>query len=211
MRSLALAIASLLFITFTVNAQDNIRKSPTSKYAKQLCWEFGGDISFTSTSIHEEQSGTYSNTYDETENIFLIEGNAGIFIVNGLKLGIEPGVAVSSYNGEHGSSTTTHLALYFSPEYVFNTKSIVYPYIGGAIGYSSNIYSDNEYNPTEDGFSYGARAGLKVNFIGNSLLDFGFVFYSENYHSIYDYQYYHIDRKERNDRVGLTLGWSVFF
>ena len=208
MKSLTLAIASLLFISFTVNAQ-HIKQTPKLKYTKQLCWEFGGDISYTNTTMHYDETGTYNHQSLSTENMFTIEGNAGIFVINGLKLGIEPTVIITSYSGDYHN---TQLGLYFAPEYVFNTKSIVYPYIGGAIGYT---YAKASYNVgeanKEDGLSYGARAGLKVNFFGNSLLNFGFRFYSENYSYNYSDPFMYYTAKTRYDRVGLVLGWSVFF
>jgi hypothetical protein len=209
MRSLTLAIASLLFITFTGNAQ-NIKKTPKVKYTKPFTVELGGDILYSNTSYHYESTGgTYNESYDYTDNLFSVDANAGIFVINGLKLGIEPTITVTIYSG---GNTSTQLGLYFVPEYVFNTKSIVYPYIGGSIGYTyKKHYNDIGISPTADGLSYGAKAGLKVNFFGNSLLNFGFTFYSENYNSTYNTIYTTYDNKTRYDRVALTLGWSVFF
>jgi hypothetical protein len=199
---LSLMLISFLFFSFDTNAQ-NI----THKYAKQDIYEFGGEIFFTSTTNDYTYSG-YGNVYasNSTTTDFAINANAGYFVINGLKLGIEPGIEVIHY-----WTTQTWLRLYFTPEYVFDTKTSLYPYIAGAVGYTSvNPY----YNQTANGFSWGVKGGLKVNIAGNSLLNIGIRYYEEQYNATYESSSVPpstIDNKNKIKLLGLSAGWSVFF
>jgi len=213
MKPLTLVILSLLFITLTANAQNIIKKTPKLKYTKQLTVEAGGEIFVTSTTSHREENGI-EEPNDWNETIFTLKAGAGIFVIDGLKLGVEPAVTIHSYDGDY---RWTQLKLYFTPEYVFYTKSILYPYIGGSIGYTLAKYSGGGITSTnnQDGFSWGAKGGMKINAFGNSLLNFGLSFYSENYNYVYEYSGFNytqsVDIKQRYDVFGMTLGWSVFF
>ena len=203
MKPLTLVILSLLFITFTANAQNIIKKTPKLKYTKQLTVEVGGEIFLSSTNGTRTEFGN-ERGYG-TETFFTLKAGAGIFVINGLKLGIEPAVSIHFYDSDN---RWTQLKLYFTPEYVLNTKTIVFPYLGASIGYTSSNYSYSVgSSPNMDGIGYGAKAGLRVNLFGNSLLNFGFAYNRENYNYTASYG----DVKQRYDVFGMTLGWSVFF
>lgn len=200
---LFLALISFLFFSSDISSQ-NLKH----KYATQGTWEFGGDIFFTTTT--EDYSATYENQYNFNNTVldFAVNANAGFFVIKGLKLGIEPGIEVTNTY-----RTQTVLKLYFTPEYVFDMKTAVYPYAAGAIGFTSvNPYYTSNY---ANGFSWGFRLGLKINLAGNSLLNVGLRYYEGQYNTTYEDNYviphYSYDIKDKTKELGLALGWSVFF
>ena len=205
---------TLLSITMTIIlffACDTYAQNVKHKYSSKGTWEFGGDIFFTSTTTDftDDYPGHQLNeTYTETD--FAINGEAGYFIIDGLKLGVEPGIE----NVSSGSMISyTQLRLYFTPEYVIKTKSILYPYFGGAVGYTA--LSQEGASSSQTGFSWGAKLGLKINVAGNSLLDIGFRYYEEQYNATFQDHSYNppvsYDVKNKIKPLGLSLGWSVFF
>lgn len=199
MKSTLLAIVILLLISLTSSSQTI---KPKSIYAKQKTFEIGGDIFLTSTKYSREETGHSSSSGSQVD--FVINGSAGLFVIDGLKLGIEPAIQISSYDDD----TWTRLKLYFSPEYVFNTKSNVYPYLGGSVGYTSSAFSSSiGSSTTQSGLSWGGKTGLKINILGNALLNAGFSFYRETYNYTPSYG----EVKQHYDVFGFKLGLSVFF
>jgi hypothetical protein len=207
MKSIIFAVTSMFFISLTSYTQNNVQKTDKIKYTRPFTVELGGDLSFSNTTIRLYETGTYNNAYFYTQNNFSIDATAGIFMVQGLKLGIEPGITISGFSG--GSGTTTQLKLYFTTEYVLNTNSIAYPYLGVAIGYSARIYTGS--SPTQNGISYGGRAGIKMNFFGNSLLNIGYTYFRENYNYKREGQGFHQVYKQGWDIGAFSTGWTVFF
>jgi hypothetical protein len=201
MKITSFAIIALLLIAVTSNSQTIKQKSV---YAKQMTFEIGGDIFVNSTNYTREKT-KYNSSINETQQNYIIDVNAGIFVVNGLKLSIEPAIEISSYN----DYTMTHLKLYFTPEYVFNLKSVVYPYIGGSVGYTSANYSSPlSSSPSQGGFSWGAKGGMKVNAFGNALINVCVLYYQETYNYTDSYEG---DVKMHNNIFGVKAGFSVFF
>jgi len=199
MRTTAIAIITILIFSFTTEAQSI---KPKSIYAKKMTFEVGGDIFFTSTTYSREENGMSTSSSDP-ELLFIIDGNAGLFAVDGLKLAVEPAIELRSYGS---NSTWTKFKLYFSPEYIFDTKNNVYPYLGGSVGYTSSSYSSSNNSPY-GGFSWGAKGGVKVNPFGNALINVGFSYYRETYNYTASYG----DVKQHYNIMGIKAGFSVFF
>jgi hypothetical protein len=176
---------------------------PKSIYAKQKTFEIGGDIFLTSTEYKSEASYPMYTSSDETVLYFAVNVSAGVFVINGLKLGVEPVIAFQSY--DNGNQTS--LKLYFTPEYIFDLKTNVYPFIGGSVGYTSTSFSNSYNSSTESGFSWGAKGGLKVNAFGNSLINLGISYYSE----AYNYNNTYGEVKRQNNILGFKGGLSLFF
>jgi hypothetical protein len=200
MKITSLAIIALLLAAFTADAQTI---KPKSMYAKQKTFEIGGNIFFTSETFKTEINGKELD--DNDRRTFTANINFGIFVIDGLKLGIEPAIQFIDYGHD---DSQTQLKLFFTPEYVFNTKTIFYPYIGGSVGYTSLAFSSSVgSSPTESGFSWGVRGGGKINAFGNALINIGISYYSESY----NYTQNNNDVKNRWNILGVTAGLSIFF
>ncbi len=200
MKSTPLVIIVLLMIAITSSSQTI---KPKSIYAKQKTFEIGGEIFLTSTEYKSEASYPMYYSSNETVLYFAVNASAGVFVINGLKLGVEPVIAFQSY--DNGNQTS--LKLYFTPEYIFDLKTNVYPFIGGSVGYTSTSYSNSYNSSTESGFSWGAKGGLKVNAFGNALINLGISYYSE----VYNYNNTYGEVKRQNNIIGLKAGISLFF
>lgn len=200
MKSIFLVMTILLMITIPSSSQTI---KPKSIYAKQKTFEIGGDIFLTSTEYKSEASYPMYTSSDETVLYFAVNVSAGVFVINGLKLGVEPVIAFQSY--DNGNQTS--LKLYFTPEYIFDLKTNVYPFIGGSVGYTSTSFSNSYNSSTESGFSWGAKGGLKVNAFGNSLINLGISYYSE----AYNYNNTYGEVKRQNNILGFKGGLSLFF
>lgn len=192
---------SLAVIIFLISA-DSFSQSRENKYARQGTWETGGNFYFTSTA--EEYSindGTYAISSKHEHTNFSTLVNAGCFVINGLKLGADAGMEADDIWGH----THTYVKLYFTPEYVFRTGTIAFPYAGVSVGYSSKL---TQLNFTHEGFSWGIKTGTKINIAGNSLLDIGLRYYEQKY----TYESVSSDRREETHKqFGVSAGWSVFF
>jgi opacity protein-like surface antigen len=130
---------------------------------------------------------------------YIINASAGIFVADGLKLAVEPAFEIRSYD----NSSSSEFKLYLTPEYVFNLNSEIYPFIGGSVGYTS-LSSGS----AENGFSWGVKGGIKINPLGNVLINVGISYYQETYNYTDGYlgdvtQHYNI--------LGLKGGLSLFF
>jgi len=197
MKITSFAVIALLLIAVTSDSQ-TIKQE--SIYAKQKTFEIGGDLFFSSTQYTREYSMTPSSSSDYTVRDYVINASAGIFVIDGLKLAVEPAFEVMSYE----NSSSSGLKLYLTPEYVFNMNSEVYPFIGGSVGYTS-ISSTAR---TENGFSWGVKGGIKINALGNVLVNLGISYYQETY----DYnEVYYGDVRQHNNVLGFKGGLSLFF
>jgi hypothetical protein len=202
MKTTTFAVITLLILSFTSEAQ-NIK--PKSIYAKRMTFELGGDMFFTSTSYNIPQSTITQTSSSATITIFSVNAGAGIFVIDGLKLGIEPVIEIEDYEGEN---KWTKIKVYFTPEYVFNAGSDFYFYTGASAGYTfSSGTGFVGSGPDMGGFSYGVKAGWKINPFGNCLFNFGAKYYRETY----DYKISSGDVKQSYNIFGVTGGLSVFF
>lgn len=136
-------------------------------YATRGIWELSGTASFTSTtSVYDGESD------DESTTTISFEPMLGYFLMDGFILGFAPMYSSSSY-GDASSST---LAIFAAPGYVFNLQSNVYPFVHALVGYNSSTYNSGQVGAediTYSGLSYGARGGIKVLIGKNALVNFG--------------------------------------
>ena len=151
----------LILITSTIcvinlSAQD---------FAKKGTWEFGGAVSYTSTTAVND-----GETADNSTNQFSFEVPAGYFIIDGLELGITPEIMTTSY----GDASTTWFGIYFSPAWNFDLNSSAYPFIEGRFGYqSATVDPGTGSSSTYSGIGWGVLGGVKVQVGKNALINFG--------------------------------------
>jgi len=155
-------------------------------------WELGGTIFYASTT--PVVNGTTGSSY----NIFQLQPFAGYFIAKGIELAIQPNYTTTSASG----SSYTTMGLYFAPAYNFILKGNVYPAISVLLGYTS---TSGTGATSTSGFSWGGEGGVKINFLGNSLLFIGIQYKQETYNPS--------GATSRNGQNILTFGagWNVFF
>lgn len=201
MKITSFAVAAILLLSATFSDAQTIKSK--SIYAKQKTFEIGGDFMFNSTEYFRSQTSISSVSNSSTTTNLIINGAAGIFVIDNLKLSIEPAIQLSYFEGD----SWRQLKIYFSPEYYFNMKGIVYPYLGGAAGYSSESFSGSN-SPSRGGFSWGLKGGIKVNAFGNALINAGVSYYRETY----DYSDIYLgDVKQHYNILGFKVGISIFF
>lgn len=129
----------------------------------------------------------------------------GYFIIDGLELGLNPlGYRYASYE----NYSNYNITIMFAPSYNFDTKSKIYPFIEGRIGYTSHNYKDTnppEVDETWSGLSYGAAGGVKFILGESSLLKAGASY------MFYTYMPESADNRYGYNELMLELGFMVFF
>jgi hypothetical protein len=196
MKITSFALTALLLI---INTSYSQTAKPKISFAKQSTYEISGDISLYSNEYVYGET-IYSQGGSSTLTTFQLNASFGYFILDHLKLSIEPAVSYSVYE----DNSSTDLKIYFSPEYVFITKSEVYPFIGASAGYTSSSYT---HSNAHGGFSWGFKGGIKVNAWGNALINVGFTYYRETYNYTASFG----DVKQHYNILGVRAGLSVFF
>jgi hypothetical protein len=152
---IVLSLMALLVLTVS-----DLSSQTKQNFAKKNTWEVGGSISYSNvTAVNNGETGDAVNT-------FTFEPYGGYFVVDGFEIGLIPAVQYISYDDDNYTS----FAIYLAPAYNFYTKSMVYPYIQGAIGYNSISGSGMD---TRTGVAWDLEGGLKLNVYGNSLLKIG--------------------------------------
>jgi hypothetical protein len=143
-------IAALFFSN--ADAQSN-------KFALKNQIEFGGSFSFSvTTPVMSDNTGN-SNSEISFYPSF------GWFPVNGLELGA---LIELKYEKPGDGQSSTDYAFYFAPSYNINTKSIVYPYLQGQIGYSGLSGSSDA-----SGIAWGFEGGAKIQVLSRALVKAG--------------------------------------
>ena len=200
MKLTSFAVIALLLISITSDSQTIKTKSI---YAKQKTFEIGGDIMINSIEYTFEESNYSMYNGSHTTTNIIIDGTVGMFVIDGLKLALEPAIQLSYSEG----SSWNQSKIYFSPEYILNMKSNVYPYLGGSAGYTSQSYSGSS-SATHGGFSWGLKGGIKINAFGNALINVGISYFREKY----DYSdSFSGDVKNHYNILALKAGLSIFF
>ena len=183
----------LFALLFSLSVCSSLHAQHLKQFGNKGVWELGGVIGWSNITP-VINGGTETAT-----GIFQLQPIAGYFVAKSIEIAIEPSITLTSYNG----NSTTNMTLYFAPGYNFIFKgSKVYPAIHALIGYSS--FSGTGLT-SRSGLSLGLAAGVKINLLGNSLLDMGLQFQSVTLNPS--------GASSRNGQNIITIGagWSVFF
>lgn len=155
----------LVMVASLTSAQD---------FAKAGVLEAAGSIGFSSTtSVYDGESA------DDARTTFSFMPLLGYFIIDGFELGFAPRFSSSSY----GDVSNSSLGIFVVPQFHFNLKSNIYPYIGAAVGYNSDSYDDGNSetdDATSSGISYGAMGGIKVQVGKAALVTIGVEYFMLN-------------------------------
>lgn len=166
-------------------------------FAKRGVIEAGGSISFTSTTAVSD-----GETADDSHSAFSFMPAIGYFIIDGLELGLLPVFRSSSF----GDASQTDLGIYFAPQYHFDLKSSIYPFVGAMVGYNSTNIDDGTNDATYSGISYGGLAGIKVQVGKAALVNIGVNYFMFTYNP----EDWDGDRNGSNE-FGISAGFSIFF
>jgi hypothetical protein len=148
---------SLTIVIFTITSVSFLfAQDSTKSFATKGVLELGGNITLQGV-------GTVSNTSGgNSASLFTFAPYVGYFTANGFELGINPfNLQLASSSGY----TETQLRVLFLPCYNFNAGGTAFPFIEGLFGFVSGENSD--------GYCYGARGGVKLEFAGNALVNIG--------------------------------------
>jgi hypothetical protein len=128
-------------------------------FAKRGIWEVGGNISYTSLT-----SVSNGETSENSLGTFTLDVPVYYFVIDGLALGLIPNYVTASL----GDNSASAFDILFGLAYNIATRSTVYPYAEGRIGYNTTSNGD-----TRSGIVWAGIGGVKVQVGGNALLNFG--------------------------------------
>lgn len=133
----------------------NLHAQP--QFAQRGVFEFGGSVSFLSTTA--VNSGATANAITS----FRIEPFLGYFVADGCEIGLNPfGMEFLSFGG----STLTQVFILLAPSYHFRTEGFAHPFVEALLGYTSQ-----SNGASRSGFSWGGRAGVKFEVVKGGLLN----------------------------------------
>lgn len=180
-------------ILFMFITSVNLFSQSKKYFAKSNTWEIGGSFSYTNFK--------YVTDGNESSGITFVSfaPYCGFFITNGFELGVIPTLEVQDYD----NYDISNLTVFLSPAYNFNTKSPAYPYIQGAVGYSSQW---GKHMTTRSGLAWQVEAGLKYNVFSHSILKFGLNYSQKTLETTTSN-----DKRDGINTIGFSVGFNVFF
>jgi hypothetical protein len=164
-----------------------------SKFSKKGQVEVSGSFSYLNvTEVYDGNTSSGSMSY-----IFFLP-SVQYFVYDGIEIG--GAVELMNISPSNGDGMTDY-TLYLIPAYNFKTNSEFYPYVQGQIGYTATSSNGTTYS----GLAWALETGVKVNFLGNGLVKFGF-----------NYKQLTKNRSSSNGRNGsnifsAALGIGLFF
>lgn len=188
MKKLSIILLILAFISTVSFAQD---------FAKKGVIELGGSILFSSTT--EVYDG---ETADDSQTDFSFMPLVGYFIIDGFEVGVMPVFSSTSF----GDNSTSTIGIYLTPQYHFDMKSNIYPYIGAMVGYNSLNIDNGTNDESFSGLSFGGLAGLKVQLGKSALANLGINYFMYTFNP----EDWDKDRVGAN-QLAISAGVSIFF
>jgi hypothetical protein len=181
-----LTIVLFIFFVSACNVQ--------AQFATKKVIELGGSVSYSSTTMVTD--GTSAG---ESTSLFQFMPYANYYIIDGVSLGISPGINVLKMAGS--SESITNYSIFFVPGYTYSTRSNVFPFIEGMIGYTS-LSQDTTLDLS--GISFGAKGGVKLVLGKSGVVSIGL-----------SYILYNLSPKDADKRSGynnfaFSLGYSIY-
>ncbi|MDD5360867.1 MAG: hypothetical protein PHN88_01950 [Ignavibacteria bacterium] len=155
-------MASRLFIVLLMILTVTSFSFSQSRFTKKGQLEVSGSLSYSNvTDVTGGKASSGSMSY-----LFILP-SVQYFAANGFEIG--GAVELMSISPSSGDGITDY-TFYLIPTYNFKTNSEFFPYVQGQIGYTAT--SSN--NTTISGLAWALETGVKMNFMGNGLIKFGF-------------------------------------
>ncbi|TSA27074.1 MAG: hypothetical protein D4R68_06180 [Ignavibacteriales bacterium] len=174
--------------------------SVQAQYATKGATEIGGSVSYSSTT--QVANGTAASN---STSLFSFMPYANYFITNGFSLGVSPGINIFKAAGS--TSSTTYLLLAIVPGYTFSTKSNIFPFIEGVVGYGA-ITTSGSSSTDVSGISFGGKGGIKVLVGQSGLFSAGLSYMLITLNPKNPPA--GADKRNGFDNFALSLGFSVF-
>lgn len=159
MKRLFTVLAIVLLVSAATFSQDFCQKGT---------WELGGSVGFSSsTPVYNGNTGDASST-------FQLSPQAGYFITDNFELGLIP-LQYVSY--KVGSSSIAQFNFLVAPTWNFDSKTNVYPYVQGLLGYGTISAGSSS---SLSGLDYGLQGGVKIEVAKSSLINIGLSYVMTN-------------------------------
>jgi hypothetical protein len=172
-----------------------------AQYATRGVVELGGSISYSSSTM--VSNGIVA---DNSTSIFQILPYVNYFITDGFSIALSPGINIVKLAG--ASTSIKNYALFLVPGYTFSTKSKIFPYIEGMVGYTGLKSDSNPLGGTgnidQGGISFGGKAGIKIS-TGNS----GLIAIGASYILI-NLSPKGADKRSGINNLAFSLGYSIY-
>jgi hypothetical protein len=148
----------VLFMVFAVSSVSFSQ----NKFSKKGQVEVSGAFSYSNvTNVYNGKASSGSVSY-----LFFLP-SVQYFATNGFEIG--GAVELMNISPSSGDGMTDY-TLFLIPTYNFKMDNEFYPYIQGQIGYTAT----SSGGPTYSGLAWAIETGVKMNFMGNGLVKFGF-------------------------------------
>ena len=164
-----------------------------AQFATKNCFELGGTVSFSSTTVVTD--GTAAS---ESTSLLQFMPFLNYYVSDGFFLGLSPGINILKAAGS--SESTKIYALFLTPGYTFSSRSSVFPYIEGLVGYTASESGGTSLS----GISFGGKGGIKVAVGNNGLASIGISYMLVNLSPK------GADKRSGFNNLAITLGFSVF-
>jgi len=164
-----------------------------AQFATKNCIELGGTVSYSSTTVV-----TNGTAADQSTSLFQFMPFLNYYVSDGFFLGLSPAIDIVKAAG--AADATNIFALFITPGYTFSSRSSVFPYIEGLVGYNSSATGGTSLS----GISFGAKGGIKVAVGNNGLASVGVSYMLINLSAK------GADKRNGFNNLAITLGFSVF-
>jgi len=183
-----LALLTLILLLSFISACD-----VHAQYATKGVIELGGAVSFSSTT--QVSNGT---TADQSTSLFQFMPYGNYYIIDGFSLGLSPGIDILKFAG--ASESTKGYAIFLVPGYAFTTKSNMYPFIEGMVGYTAISSGSTDLS----GISFGGKGGVKMAVGNNGIITVGLSYIMFNLSPS------GADKRSGYNDIALSFGYSIF-
>jgi len=164
-----------------------------AQYATKGTIELGGAVSFSSTTA--VSNGT---TADQSSTLFQFMPYGNYYITDGFSLGLSPGIDILKYAG--ASDSYKLYAVFFVPGYAFITKSNMYPFIEGMVGYTAMKVGSSDLS----GISFGGKGGVKLLVGSNGIITAGLSY------MLFNLSPKGADKRSGYNNIAFSFGYSIF-
>ena len=164
-----------------------------AQFATKGVIELGGAVSYSSTTA--VSNGT---TADQSTTLFQFMPYGNYYIIDGFSLGLSPGIDILKFAG--ASESVKGYAIFLVPGYAFTTKSNMYPFIEGMVGYTALKSGATDLS----GISFGGKVGVKFGVGNNGLITAGISYI------LFNLSPSGADKRSGYNDLALSFGYSIF-